>query len=192
MILCALCIILLLTWQYGLGFTFIKPGNYVGPTGIYGVTALYATVYVLLVFVAYEFLTERNAAQSIIYTLLGYFYLDSIVQIHLAFSEYYPMQMYGDTTLTNTALNVLANMDVIYTLLLSFILLLFHMMKNQPFHFGLNRLIFFFAVFGAVFYVIYPSAPFNGISLFIPLAAYVLSSKNIVMWKNRIKHEKNT
>ncbi len=185
------CFILLifLLWQYGWSFPLIKPGNYLGPSGIYGFPVLFALIYLTIITVLYELLTHRSGVQSVIYTLFGYFYLDSIVQAHNAFTLYYPNQLYGDTTLLNTVLNIVSNMDVLIFMLLAYGLWLYHRFHRPIFpklfgasldytqYFDFKRLTFLLIFFGFLWYIVYLDHP---VSLFLPVTIYCLARKKHV------------
>lgn len=171
-----------LALNYGLEFTLIKNGNYLGPSAIYGVPILFSMYYVLIVFFIYEFLTERNAVQSITYTLLGYFYLDSIVQI-------YYTTMYNPNESWSTLFRyIFFNPDYLCLFFIIYVLMLFHLgiinniLKyakisiNYEFYFDLKKLIFFFIILAPLWYFTL-MLKFTPVSLFLPLFIYVLSKK---------------
>ncbi len=72
-------------------------------------------VYVFIVFVLYEFVTEKNAWVSGLYTLLGYLYIDGIVSIN----HFY---LLGQDFLLNT----LTCTDFFFMYILVVLLILFH------------------------------------------------------------------
>lgn len=195
---------LFLAYNYGWNFHFIKEGHYFGPSHIYGVSALQVVIYVFIVFVLYEVVMNKSAIQSGIYTLTGYFFLDSVLQAYYGFEVYYPSHLYGDVTLANTVFNVMRNPDFVLLYCLIVFLVFFHCSQTMgtinrvlkrvgasidcTFYFDLKRLVFFFALSALIYYYVsvplwfrgydYPAFP----SLCLPLCAYVLSSKQVVGW----------
>jgi len=175
--------VLFIGMNYGFYFFLIKEGNYIGPSAIYGFPVLYALIYVFIVFIMYELITRKDAFQSVMYPLFGYFYLDTIVQVHTNSVIY--------SNFITIIKNVAFNPDSIIVFLIFCFLLNFHAYKlsaideflkskkinvDYTFHFNIKILIILFIAFTPIYYfiIIYTGSP---LSLFFPTIIY-LASKN--------------
>jgi hypothetical protein len=169
-----------LAWQYGYGFRLIKEGNYVWPSNIFGMSMLFVVCYVIILFVMYEFIVDRNAVQSLLYTIFGYYYLDSIAQI------YYKVRIMDNPLFI--VYYLMFNADYICFGFLLFALMYFHrgsfnkLLKtifiDCTFHFHTKRIIFLFIICAPLWY--YTIMPlFTPASIFLPLGIYILVKKKI-------------
>ncbi len=196
-----LAVILFLAHTYGWTFDLIKTGNYIGPSYIYGIQTIYAAIYVLIVFVLYEFVVERSAIQAGLYTVFGYFYLDSIVQIYYT-SLFHPNDILGNMFL------LIFNPDYVCIYLLIQIFMIYHLLKHQyinqllsflgiklpdySFHFIWKRFVICFIILAPIWYFVFMPLR-TPASICLPTCVYILSSKRLdkYMRKNNQLSVKN-